>query len=230
MKRGRESGFVRPLLVGGILAALAAVMLFDPGGQGGALWEWIERDRGPLAWLLFGAAYVVGTLLFVPSPALAIGAGALFGGVWGALLAIFCRPLGALLAFWVGRYAAREGFRRRVGRWRRFAEIDRKVAERPFAVVTTLRLVPVMPFNLLNYALGMTDLDWKRYTAATFLGVMPVTLIYVWIGDGLMDRLSGESGGGWLPWSGVLLISVLIAVGIHWGEGRGLLRIREKAL
>lgn len=178
----RTHPLLRPLGVCLAIATGLALMSADPGGLGSMLWAFIEADRGPLAILLFGLAYLLGTLIFVPSPALACAAGLLFGGLAGSLIALSCRPIGALLAFWIGRYAGHDAVVRWTKRYPSFEGIHHRIQRRPFSVITTLRLVPIMPFNFLNYALGTTQVSTRTYFYATFLGSLPLTLIYVWIG------------------------------------------------
>lgn len=182
MECSKAYRFARPTFTGVILAIAMGWMTLDPGGLGASLYGWIEADRGVGALLLFGLAYLAGTLLFVPAAVLAITAGLLFGPVVGIILALLCRTLGAQVAFLIGRYSGSELVQRALKRFQRFDGLSLRLQGRPFSVIFTLRLIPILPFGLLNYALGTTRVSGTIHGFATFLGVLPATVIYVWIG------------------------------------------------
>ena len=177
-----RSPWLRLLLA---LSVLALVLLV--GRRAAALLPafaaWVQSLGvwGPLA---FAAGYVVATLAFVPGSILTLAAGAIFGVWQGALLVFVCATLGASAAFLLGRSVARAAIQRRIARHPRFAAIDRAVAKNGLRTVLLLRLSPVFPFNLLNYALGLTSLRFGDFLAGS-LGMIPGTLLYASLGHGL---------------------------------------------
>lgn len=141
---------------------------------------------GPIAFI---AVYAVACVAFVPASLLTFGAGALFGLVKGTLFVLIGATLGATAAFLIARYVARDWIAARVQRDVRFAAIDRAIAEQGRKVVFLLRLSPVIPFNVLNYALGLTKVRVIDFVIAS-VGMIPGTLLYVYTG-----KLAGEVVG-----------------------------------
>jgi uncharacterized membrane protein YdjX (TVP38/TMEM64 family) len=164
--------------------------------------EWTDR-LGFVGALVFGGLYIVATVVVIPGAILTMGAGYLWGVLWGTILISVASTLGAVLAFVLGRSIARE----RVRRWARDAEqsdrihaLDRAIEQEGFKVVFLLRLVPVIPFNVLNYLLGLTGVSFGRYVLASWVGMLPGTILYVYIGAaaGRLTELAA-SGGGEVP-------------------------------
>ncbi|HUF35194.1 MAG TPA: TVP38/TMEM64 family protein [Gemmatimonadales bacterium] len=147
---------------------------------------------GPVVFVL---GYVVATVAFVPGSLLTLGAGAIFGLVQGTALVLLGATLGASAAFVVSRYVARGAIERRLAGNARFAAIDRAVGEQGRRIVFLLRLSPVFPFNLLNYALGLTRVRYPDFLVAS-AGMLPGTLLYVYYGKvaGDVARLAGGAG------------------------------------
>lgn len=140
-------------------------------------------DLGPWGPVLFVLLYVLATVLFVPGLILTTGAGVLFGVVRGSLLVSVASTLGATAAFLIGRYFAREWVSEKIQGNSRFEAIDRAVAEEGWKIVGLTRLTPVFPFNLLNYAFGLTRVSLKAYVFASWIGMIPVTVMYVYVGS-----------------------------------------------
>ncbi len=145
---------------------------------------------GPVAFI---AAYALACVAFVPASLLTLAAGALFGVVKGTLFVLVGATLGALGAFLIARYVARDWVAQRVQRDARFAAIDRAIAEQGRRVVFLLRLSPVIPFNVLNYALGLTQVRAVDFLVAS-IGMIPGTLLYVYTGK-LASVVVGASSG-----------------------------------
>lgn len=141
-------------------------------------------DRlGPWGPVLFIAVYVLACLLFVPGSLLTLGAGFLYGVVRGTVLVSVAATLGATAAFLTARYLVRESVERRVSRDRRFRAVDAAVGREGWKIVGLTRLSPVIPFNLLNYAFGVTRVSLRDYVLASWAGMLPGTLMYVYIGS-----------------------------------------------
>ena len=144
--------------------------------------EAVQR-LGPWGPVLFIGIYVVATVLFVPGSALTLGAGALFGVVWGSVYVSAGSTLGATGAFLLGRYMARDAIARRLEGDARFAAVDRAVAAEGWKIVGLTRLSPIFPFNLLNYAFGLTRVRLGPFVLASWIGMMPGTVLYVYLGS-----------------------------------------------
>lgn len=134
--------------------------------------------------LAFIAAYVVMTALSLPaSGVMSLLAGALFG-VWrGTLIVLLAASLGSTLAFWSSRYVFRSLVQRRFGR--HLAAIDRGMRRDGVLYLITLRMIPVVPFFLVNLAMGLTALPSRSFILATQAGMLPATLAYANVGTRL---------------------------------------------
>ncbi len=143
--------------------------------------RWID-DLGPLAAIVFIAIYMVATVLFFPASILTLGAGVVFGVVLGSLYVFIAASIGASLAFLVGRYVARGWVEKQIQGNPRFKAIDQAVAEEGIKIVLLTRLSPIFPFNLLNYAYGLTKVSFKDYVLGT-LGILPGTIMFVYVGS-----------------------------------------------
>jgi len=137
---------------------------------------------GPWAPVLFVLLYVAAALLFLPCWVLTVGAGALFGAAKGFALVSLGSTLGATAAFVIGRYLARPWVARHVGGRPAFGALDDAVARDGWKIVGLVRMSPLFPFNLLNYAFGLTRIPLAHFVAASWVGMMPGTLAYVYLG------------------------------------------------
>jgi uncharacterized membrane protein YdjX (TVP38/TMEM64 family) len=132
---------------------------------------------------VFIGTYVAATVLFVPGSILTLGAGFVFGVVGGTLSVSVASTLGALAAFLVGRYVARGWVAAKTADNPRFAAIDEAVGREGWKIVFLTRLSPVFPFNLLNYAYGLTSVSTPAYFLASWIGMLPGTIMYVYFGS-----------------------------------------------
>jgi uncharacterized membrane protein YdjX (TVP38/TMEM64 family) len=130
---------------------------------------------------VFASGYAIAVVAFVPASLLTLAAGAIFGIVEGTVYVFVAAIVGSSLAFLVSRYVARGAVERRLEGNDRFAAIDRAVGDQGRKIVFLLRLSPVFPFNLLNYALGLTRVRFADYVLAG-IGMLPGTLLYVYSG------------------------------------------------
>ena len=185
----------RPLVVAGVALVLALV-LFLGGRELAALIPRFARyveSLGGAGMLLFVLGYAVATILFVPGSLLTLAAGAVFGLVKGTALVFIGATIGETAAFLISRHFAREHVERRVAGDARFAQIDRAIGQQGRRIVLLLRLSPVFPFNLLNYALGLTRVSLRDYVIAS-IGILPGTMLYVYAGKVVGDIASVASG------------------------------------
>ena len=142
---------------------------------------WVE-SLGSIAPIAFIVLYNVATVLLIPGSLLTLGSGVLFGLVWGSVYVFFAATLGATLAFWLGRTVARDWVSKKISAYPKFAAIDKAVAKEGFKIVFLTRLSPLFPFNLLNYAFGITQVSLKDYVLGS-VGMIPGTILYVYIGS-----------------------------------------------
>ncbi len=175
--------------------------------------DWIGK-LGPWGPVIFIGLYIVATVLFVPGSVLTLGAGAVFGVALGSVCVSISATLGATAAFLVGRYLARNAIARKIEKNEKFATIDRAVAEEGWKIVLLTRLSPVFPFTLLNYAFGLTRVKLSHYVLASWLGMIPGTVMYVYLGSlvnvggGDRQRTTGE----WVLYGVGLLAAVTVTV------------------
>ena len=143
--------------------------------------EWVN-GLGALGAVAFIALYILATIAFFPGSILTLGAGVVFGIGLGSLYVFIGATLGATAAFLVGRYLARGWVSRKIAGNIKFRAIDEAVGREGFKIVLLTRLSPIFPFNLLNYAYGVTGVSLKDYILAS-IGMIPGTILYVYIGS-----------------------------------------------
>jgi uncharacterized membrane protein YdjX (TVP38/TMEM64 family) len=182
------------LVVGGILAARALPL--DRHLLG--VVDWI-RDAGVAGAAVFVLVYVLATVLFLPGSILTLGAGFAYGVVVGTVVVWIASNFGAALAFVLGRTLARDWVAAKVAGNTRFAALDRAVGQQGLRIVLLTRLSPVFPFNLLNYAYGLTRVRFRDYLTGNLVGMLPGTVMYVYFGSlvtNLTELSAGKAAGG----------------------------------
>ncbi|MEO5590382.1 MAG: TVP38/TMEM64 family protein [Gemmatimonadaceae bacterium] len=171
-------------LIGGLAALSVAVLMFYVGRVAADPLRnfavWVD-GLGPAAPVVFIAGYVIATVAFVPGSILTLAAGAIFGLVRGAIYVFIGATLGAAAAFLIARYVARPMVERKLAGNDRFERIDRLIEKDGGRMVFLMRLSPLLPFNLLNYALGVSKVGFVPYVLAS-VGMIPGTLLYVYYG------------------------------------------------
>ena len=193
------------------IAALVGLYFFGTT-LGGYIPQFNEWVKGLGFWgpLVFMVAYALAVVAFVPASLLTLAAGAIFGVVAGTAYVFVAATVGATLAFLVSRYVARSAVESRLEGNESFSAIDTAVGEQGRKIVFLLRLSPVFPFNLLNYALGLTRVSLMDYFVAS-IGMLPGTLLYVYSGKVAGDAAALASGAA--PAKG-LADYALIGVGL----------------
>src|SRR6266404_8374907 len=155
---------------------------------------------------IFIGVYAVATVLLAPGAILTIGAGFAFG-LWKGFLAVSAgATLGAALAFLVARFIARDKVEAIARRNEKFREIDNAIGKQGAKLIFLLRLSPVIPFNLSNYFYGLTAVKFWPYVLASWIGMIPGTFLYVYIGTASKLAVSAAAGGeavkhGWQYWT-----------------------------
>lgn len=196
----------RPIL---LLAAVIMVLIlgwyFNIGEQLRSLRDWIDSLGfwGPLVFILIYAGAVLAAL---PGSALTVTAGALFGSILGIIVVSIASTLGAGLAFLVARHFARKPTQKWLSNNRKFQELDRLTKDHGAIIVALTRLVPIFPFNLLNYGFGLTGISFWTYLFWSWLCMIPGTILYVVGTDAVAQTLSS----GEVPW--VLIVATAAAL------------------
>jgi uncharacterized membrane protein YdjX (TVP38/TMEM64 family) len=151
------------------------------------------QDVRSSAWApaAYVVAYAAATALALPGSILTIVGGVVFGFGWGVVLVTVAANIGANAAFALARGLGREGIERLIGP--RLQGLDRATAAHGFWGLLVLRLVPLVPFNALNFGSGLTAMRWRDYALATVIGIVPGTLVYVFFADALIQG-STEAG------------------------------------
>jgi uncharacterized membrane protein YdjX (TVP38/TMEM64 family) len=142
---------------------------------------WI-KTLGYLAPIAFIGIYNLATILLIPGSLLTLGGGFIFGAVWGSVYVLIAATLGATFAFLIGRYLSRDWVRQQLDKYPKFKAIEAAVSKEGLKVVLLTRLSPVFPFNLLNYAFGVTGVSLKDYVLGS-IGMIPGTILYVYVGS-----------------------------------------------
>ncbi len=189
--------WIKPLL---ILSAIVAVVVL--GGKYLNLQQhladtlaWVE-EMGTAGMGVFAGLYIFACVFFIPGSLLTLGAGAIYGVVVGSLIVSVSSIMGATVAFLVGRYVARGWIAKKIEGNVQFKAIDQAVADEGWKMVGLTRLSPIFSFNLLNYAYGLTRVSLKEYVLASWIGMMPGTVLYVYLGSlaGDLASLGAETG------------------------------------
>jgi uncharacterized membrane protein YdjX (TVP38/TMEM64 family) len=179
-----------------LTAAAVAVLITVRSRFAAYVLDFLEfvRGLGPWAPLVLAAAYILATVLLLPGFVLTLAAGFLFGPFVGTITVSAGSVLGASLAFLLGRTIARHAVERRIAGNERFQALDEAVGKSGFKIVLLTRLSPVLPFNVLNYALSLTKVSLSSYVLASWIGMLPATALYVYVGSTLQSLASAASG------------------------------------
>lgn len=207
-KTGNRGGnIVKIIILILIAAAIAGIRFagiqdhFDAETLRGAV-----ASLGPLAPAAYILLYTIAPSLFLPGLPITIVGGILFGPVWGVVYTISGATAGACLAFLISRYVARDWIQARLTgpRWR---QLDQNVAKNGWKIVAFTRLVPLFPFNLLNYAFGLTPINFLPYAVTTFFGMLPACIAFIVFSSSLLDLFKGNISPG-------LIIGILLIIAV----------------
>ncbi len=187
--------FVKLALLLAILVVAGVIVRATPLGEHltrQGLMDALGAVRGS-AWApaVYVLLYAGATALALPGSLLTIVGGAVFGFGWGVLLVTVGANLGANAAFGLAKALGRDGIERMFGR--RLAGLDRATAQHGFVGLLVLRLIPLVPFNALNFGSGLTAMRWRQYALATVLGILPGTMVYVFFADALVQGSAAAS-------------------------------------
>ena len=200
------------------MTRLAVLLIVTTALAGTAIWAAFNLDAlepkriadvlgayGALAPAAFAVARIVGAVLLLPGAVLAIAAGMLFGAVWGTVYNVLSATVGAVIAFAIARFVAPNWAARAVEGRVGLAAMVQSIEAEGWRFVAFVRLMPVLPYNLLNYALGLTSIRLSHFTLATLVFMIPIDVAYSYLGYAGYQALSGEAGA---------MRSALIGVGV----------------
>ena len=225
MHNRQRKTYVRWLLTVLVIAGLIYVFTAFPVSN----WLGIQLEEikqlGPLSYFWFILLYIVATVSGFPASILTIGAGAVFGILTGTLLVRTVAILGAMAAFLVGRYLARNFVAKHIEANPRFRAVDEAVGRAGFKIVLLTRLSPVFPFAFLNYLYSITKVKLSDYFLATAIGMIPGTILYVYLGS-----LAASVATGTLPDSPTRKIFTVIGLLLTIAVTVYVTRIARKAL
>ncbi len=182
---------VRLALFALLFAGISLAIIYRDAFDAAALEAWV-KDAGAAGPILFMAIYAIGTVFFLPGSVLTLTGGALFGPVWGTVYNLTGATIGATLAFLVARYLASNWVEQKTGG--RLKQLKEGVEGEGWRFVAFVRLVPLFPFNLLNYALGLTRIRLSHYIIASYLCMLPGALAYTYLGYVGREAVAGGEG------------------------------------
>ncbi len=179
------------------MGAIVLLLCYSPLGllfDRDFLSQWLDQ-LGLWAVVIYLVVFIGATMVGIPGTVLVLVGGVVFGLVWGVVWAMVGATVGAVGAFWLARYLLHDWATTRFSRYKLLAALNKAVTQRPFMVVLAVRFAPLSPFNLVNFLFGLTPIRVEPYALATFLGILPGTIVYVWLGITGEQALHGED-----PW------------------------------
>ncbi|MBI1820276.1 MAG: TVP38/TMEM64 family protein [Nitrospirae bacterium] len=153
------------------------------------LQTWVQ-GFGVLGPLIYVGVFMTAPSLFLPGLPITVAGGVIFGPIWGTVYASIGSTLGAGLAFLISRYFARQQISNLLGP--KFQAVDKGVEEKGWVYVAITRLIPIFPYNLLNYAFGLTRIKFFEYLLTSWLCMLPATAAYVIFSSSLLEIVKGK--------------------------------------
>ncbi|MEL6552617.1 MAG: TVP38/TMEM64 family protein [Cyanobacteria bacterium J06621_11] len=172
-----------------------------------ALTDFFEMAGPGSVWLFLGA-HVIANAVGVPGTLLVVVGGAVYGLWWGTVWSVIGATLGAIAAFWLARYLLHGWFQQRFAHKPFFKALNKTLCTNGLACVLTIRFSPVSPFNVVNFALGLTPIPVRYYALGTLIGIIPGTLAYTWLG---VTGSQALSGGSLVPLVSCLMLLMLLS-------------------
>ena len=177
----------------------------------------VEWTHGLGVWgpVVVVGIYIASCVLSLPGSVLTIATGAVFGLWVGTVTVSIGSTLGACAAFLVGRFFARKMVAQKVAQNAKFSAIDEAVGREGFKIVFLTRLSPIFPFNLLNYGYGLTKVPLWKYALASWGGMLPGTVMYVYVGAALGEAAIGDRSkttGEWVLYGFGLAVTIVVTI------------------
>ncbi|HPJ96089.1 MAG TPA: TVP38/TMEM64 family protein, partial [Syntrophales bacterium] len=206
-----KGGLLKKVLLLGILVAAIFLVRYTGATQ------YLEQEKmraliqgyGALAPVIYMLIYTLAPALLLPGLPLTIAGGILFGPFWGVVYTITSATAGACVAFLAARYIARDWMAGKLQspRWRR---LDEEVERQEWKVVAFTRLIPAFPFNLLNYAFGLTKIKFSHYAITTFICMLPACIAFIVFSSSLLDLIRGKVSPSLIIGLGLIVLVFLI--------------------
>jgi uncharacterized membrane protein YdjX (TVP38/TMEM64 family)/rhodanese-related sulfurtransferase len=187
----KSEKLIKIIVILGLVAGIATAVVYRDNFDIVALETWIN-DVGVLAPIVFMLIYALATVFFLPGSVLTLAGGALFGPVLGTFYNLTGATIGATLAFLISRYLASDWVEDKAGG--KVKQLIKGVEGEGWRFVAFVRLVPLFPFNLLNYALGLTKIRFLHYLIATYMFMLPGALAYTYLGYAGREAIGGGEG------------------------------------
>jgi len=196
---------LRLVILAVVLAGIAAVVIYRDQLNAEVLEQWVN-DLGALGPLVFIAIYAIGTVIFFPGSVITLAGGALFGPVWGTVYNLVGATIGATAAFLISRYLAGDWAEEKSGG--RVKQLKKGVEAEGWHFIAFVRLVPLFPFNVLNFALGLTRIKLSHYVVTSFICMLPGTFAYTYLG--YVGREAAAGGHGLIQKSLIALAALAV--------------------
>lgn len=173
--------------------------------------QWVDGLGfwGPIAFI---GIYIAASVALLSGAALTLGAGAIFGIVKGSILVSIASTTAAAISFLIGRYLARGWVSKQIERQPKFAAVDKAVAKEGWKIVGLVRFSPIFPFVFLNYAFGVTQVSFRDYVLASWIGMMPGTVMYVYLGS--LAQLAGGAADGGMAQTILKIVGLLATIAV----------------
>jgi uncharacterized membrane protein YdjX (TVP38/TMEM64 family)/rhodanese-related sulfurtransferase len=228
-----KNNIMRLLLLAVVVAGIAVAFMYRDQFDAAALEQWVQ-NAGLAGPLVFMGIYAIATVFFLPGSVLTLAGGALFGPVLGTFYNLTGATIGAVLAFLVARYLASDWVEQKTGG--RLKQLKQGVESEGWRFVAFVRLVPLFPFNLLNYALGLTRIRLSHYLVASYLFMLPGAIAYTYLGYAGREAVAGDRTLFQLIQIGSLALALLATVAflprligrLRRGPMMGVVQLKEK--
>ena len=175
-------------------------------------------NRNPVRSVLFFVfAHVIANAVGIPGTVLVVVGGAVYGLWWGTVWSVIGATLGAIAAFWLARYLLRDWFQQRFSHRPMFKKLNETLCTNGLSCVLLIRFSPISPFNVVNFAFGLTPVQVRFYALGTLIGIVPGTLVYTWLG---VTGIEALSGGSLIPLASCLTLLMLLSALPFWIQKR----------
>lgn len=214
----------KPLvLMGVILVILILTQVFDLTELLGNIDDWIE-DLGPWGPVIFILIYIMAVIVAFPASILTVAAGPLFGVFWGVVIVSIASTIGASLSFLIGRYFAQDATQRWLSGKELFLKLEMLTEEHGAFIVALVRLVPLFPFNMVNYGFSLTKVPFRTYVLWSWICMLPFTIVFVAGAEIALSISQGE-----IPWLLLVVLGItMVILSVIVKHARQILEEKEK--